>query len=393
MTDSLADASLFRRLAPLFVAMFCGFLVITVPLPVLPLRVHETLGFGTGVAGLSVGIQSFATILTRPWAGRMVDRIGAKATLTRGLLFSSGAGFTYLASVAFARPGASLGVLLAGRLVLGVGESLLITGVLNWAVLRAGPGRSGRAMAWNGMAQYGALAVGAPLGFALDRTYGFWLVAIAAIVLPALALLIVIPLHPAPALGGPRLPLSSVIRRIWRPGLGLMLAGVGFASVSTFASLDFAAKGWSGAGFALSAFGLSFVAVRLVASGLPDRFGGRAVAAVSISVEAFGQALLWAAPSPLMADLGAALTGAGCSLVYPALGVEAVRTIAPESRGIALAAFSAFQDFAIGTTGPVLGALASVAGPPAAFGVGCLMALGGIAASLAMPRSAGAASV
>ncbi len=61
--------------------MFCGFLTIGVPLPVLPLHVHGTLGFGTAMAGLAIGIQSFATILTRPVAGRMVDRDGAKATL------------------------------------------------------------------------------------------------------------------------------------------------------------------------------------------------------------------------------------------------------------------------------------------------------------------------
>ena len=389
-TGRLAEAGLFRRLAPLFVAMFFGFLVITVPLPVLPLHVHQTLGFGTAVAGLAVGIQSFATILTRPWAGRMVDRDGAKATLMRGLAISSGAGLTYLASVTLGLSSdASLAVLLAGRLLLGVGESLLITGVLSWAIVRAGPGKSGRAMAWNGMAQYGALAVGAPLGFVLDQAGGFQLVAWAAIVLPALALLVVVPLEPAPALGGTRLPLWSVVGHIWRPGLALLLAGIGFASVSTFASLDFAAKGWSGAGLALSAFGLSFVAVRLVANGLPDRFGGRVVAALSMSVEAVGQLLLWLAPSPAFAYVGAGLTGAGCSLVFPALGVEAVRGIAPANRGVALAAFSAFQDLAIGTTGPVLGALASFAGPPAVFLVGCVLAVGGIGASLAVPRLAG----
>ena len=92
---------------------------------------------------IAVGVQSFATILTRAYAGRMVDRAGAKATLVRGLLVSAGAGLVYLASVPFA-PTASLAVLLAGRLVLGAGESLLITGVLSWAVIRAGATRAAR---------------------------------------------------------------------------------------------------------------------------------------------------------------------------------------------------------------------------------------------------------
>ena len=179
--------------------MFLGFLTVSVTLPVLPLHVHGTLGFGTAMAGLAVGVQSFATVLTRAYAGRMVDRGGAKATLARGLLVCAVAGLASLASVPLA-PAASLPVLLIGRLLLGVGESLLITGVLSWAILRAGPGRSGLAMSWNGMAQYGALAVGAPLGFAFYETFGFPAVAGATVFLPLAALLVVLPRTPPPRL-------------------------------------------------------------------------------------------------------------------------------------------------------------------------------------------------
>lgn len=384
--DALESASLTRRLAPLFLAMFCGFLTICVPLPVLPLHVHQTLGFSTAIAGLTIGIQSFATIVTRPYAGRMVDHAGAKATLIRGLTVSAGAGLTYLVSLTVAQSSVvSILVLLAGRLVLGIGESMLITGVLNWAVIRAGPGRSGQAMSWNGMAQYLALAAGAPIGFEIYQRAGFAAVAWAAAILPAVALAVVVPLAPAPILGGTRLPLTAVVGQIWRPGIALMLAGIGFASVSTFASLDFAAKGWGGAGYALLSFGLCFGAVRLVAGGLPDRLGGRRVAMVTMLVEAVAQLILWTASTPTAAFIGAGLTGAGCSLVFPALGVEAMRRVAPANRGVALGAFSAFQDLAIGSTGPVLGSLAALSGPPVVFLVGSLAALAGSAASLAIP--------
>ena len=86
-----------------------------------------------------------------------------------------------------------------------------------------------------------------------------------------------------------------------------------------------------------------------------------------------------------MAYVGAGLTGAGCSLVFPALGVEAVRRVEPANRGVALGAFSAFQDLAIGSTGPVLGSLAAVSGPPVVFLVGSIAAVLGAIASLAIP--------
>jgi len=40
---------------------------------------------------------------------------------------------------------------------------------------------------------------------------------------------------------------------------------------------------------------------------------------------------------------GAVLTGVGYSLVYPGLGVEAVRRVPPESRGLAMRAYTTFS--------------------------------------------------
>ena len=381
---------LFPRIAPLFAAMFLGFLTVSLPLPALPLYVTRTLGYGTVMAGLAVGLQSLATLATRAFSGRMVDVSGSKATLVRGLVVCSAAGWLYVLSVASTSSGISLGILLVGRVTLGIGESLLITGVVTWAMSRAGPGRAGAAMSWNGMAQYGSLAAGAPLGFALFQVAGFAAVSFATALLPLVALAVVLPLASIPAAGGARLPLRSVIGCIWRPGLALTMCGIGFAAVSTFASLDFADRGWRGAGYALFAYGACFVLVRTVAGHLPDRMGGIAVAAVSMALEAIGQILLWTAPGPGVAFVGASLTGIGCSLVFPSLGVEAFRRVPPESRGIAVGAFAGFQDVAIGLTGPLLGSVAAVSRPATVFLIGALAAVVGclIAARLRrdMPR-------
>ncbi len=378
---------LLPRLAPLCATMFLGFLTVSLPLPALPLYVTGTLGFGTAVAGLTVGVQSLATLLTRAHAGRSVDADGPKATLVRGLLVCSGAGWLYLLSLAATSPAASLAVLLAGRVTLGVGESLLITGVVSWAMSRAGPGRDGAAMSWNGMAQYGSLAAGAPIGFAVFKTAGFAAVSLATALLPLVALVLVLPLRAVPPSGGTRLPLTSVLGRIWRPGVALTMCGIGFAAVSTFASLDFADRGWTGAGFALLAYGVCFVLVRSVAGHWPDRFGGVAVAAISMAIEACGQLLLWTASSPTTALVGAALTGLGCSLVFPSLGVEAFRRVPPGSRGIAVAAFAGFQDVAIGLTGPVLGEVAGASRPATVFLVGSLAAVAGAVIASGLRRA------
>ena len=69
-----------------------------------------------------------------------------------------------------------------------------------------------------------------------------------------------------------------------------------------------------------------------------------------------------ASPSALLAATGAALTGFGYSLVFPGFGVEAVRLAPPESRGVAMGAYTACLDIALGVSGPVLGLIASGAG-------------------------------
>jgi predicted MFS family arabinose efflux permease len=109
---------------------------------------------------------------------------------------------------------------------------------------------------------------------------------------------------------------------------------------------------------------------------MPDRLGGAKVALICAVIEAAGLALIWLAPSRLLAAAGSALTGFGYSLVYPGLGVEAVRRAPPQRRGLAMGAYTAFLDLALGFGSPALGLIASLAGLRSVFLATALIVLG-----------------
>ncbi|UFN51062.1 arabinose transporter [Roseomonas sp. OT10] len=376
------------RLLLLTAVLFVSYLCVALSLPVVPLFVTRGLGLGNVWAGLGVGSAFLATIFTRGLAGSLSDRHGARPAAGLGLAFYLVGGLVSMSAGPLASlPWAAFAMLVAGRLLVGFGESLVGVGVIAWGIGLVGPQRSGKVLALVGAALYGAFAVGGPLGLALLEGLGFSGAMAVGAVLPALGLLAVwrmagVAAHP----GADRPPFRRVVGRIWREGSVVGLQGVGFAAIGAFFSLLFLSRGWPFAGLGLTAFGLGFVLVRVALGHLPDRIGGLPVAIGSLAVEALGQLLVWAAPDPATALAGAFLTGLGCSLIFPAMGREVVHRVEPHLRGTALGAFAAFQDLAYGLTGPLAGLLADRAGYGGIFLAGAAAAALGLLIALRLRR-------
>jgi MFS family permease len=375
-------------LLPIMGVVLVAFLVIGFAMPVLPLHVHGELGLSTFLVGLVAGSQFAASLISRPWAGRSVDGRGAKRAVVAGLLAAAASGLLYLLSLRFVgTPWTSIAILLLGRAVLGGAESFIITGAVSWGLALVSPQNTGRVIAWVGAAMFAAFAIGAPIGAALYAVYGLRAIALGTALAPLATLLLVLPLDAVAPTSHVRSGFIRVLGTVWAPGLGAALSSVGFGAITAFVTLLFAERGWSQGWLAYTTFAAVFILARLAFGHLPDRLGGARVALVCLLIEAAGQALIWLAPSSTLALVGAALTGLGYSLVYPGFGVEAILRAPPESRGLAMGAYTACLDLSLGIGGPVLGLIASGAGLGAVFLASTLVVLCSLPIALWLQRS------
>jgi MFS family permease len=331
------------------------------------------------MVGLASGCEFAAALCSRFWSGRYADTRGAKRAVVAGLALAVAAGLLYHLSLHFAaRPRLAITSLLLGRAVLGAAESAVITGAMVWGLTLGGPRNAGLVLSWLGTAIWAAFAVGAPMGTALFAHYGFAAISLTTMLLPALTLLVVLPLRPVAPTAKESPPITRVLGAVWAPGLGLALTAVGFGSVTTFCSLLFARHGWGSAWLAYTALSLGFILGRLAFGHLPDKVGGARIALVCVLVEAAGLVPIWLAPSPWLVFLGAGITGLGYSLVYPGFGLEAMHRVPPHSQGLAMGAYTAFLDLALGISNPALGLIADVSGLASVFLVSALATLGAV---------------
>jgi predicted MFS family arabinose efflux permease len=376
LPSSTSSAASTRQILGFVYFTFVVYLSVGLPLAVLPPYVHLRMGYSAALAGLVISFQYIATLASRPWAGRISDRAGAKVSVLWGMVGCSLSGaMLIVAALLHATPWLSLAALFVSRLLLGVGESLGSTGSTLWGISSAGQASTARVISFNGISTYGGIALGAPLGVVIAGQWGLGAIGLLILLLGVVSVALASRKPPVAVRHGEHLPFSQVAGRVAPHGMALALGGIGSSVLSTFVTLFYLSRHWDGAALCLTAFGLAFVAARLLFMQAINRFGGFPVTIACFTVESVGLLLLWRASSPSMALGAAALTGFGFSLVFPALGVEAVKRVAVQNRGSALGIFTAFIDVSFFLTGPLAGAVIGLWGYASAFlfALGCVL--------------------
>ena len=374
--SAAAPAPSAPRLA--FVGVFgAGLLCLTAlgaTMPVLPRYVTGPVGAGNVAVGITIGAFAIGAVAARPFAGRVADARGRRIVLVSGAaIMGLAGGLLFL----------SMGVvgLVGARLVVGVGEALVFTAGATWVVDLAPPGRRAQSIGLFGLAVWTGLSLGTVVGEGLYALAGFGAVWAFAAIAPLLGAAIAARL-PEPR-GAPAAPAQGRVRGLvprvaLRPGVALALASAGYATMASFVVLHLAETGAGGGAAVFTTFTAAVVGARLLGGRLPDRLGARPCALAAGIAEAAGLALVAVAASPVVALAGALFMGVGFSLLYPALALLVVDGIEESRRGAALGTFTAFFDVGLGLGAPLAGAVAAVAGLPAAFVVAALLSVLGV---------------
>ncbi|MFL5871140.1 MAG: MFS transporter [Solirubrobacterales bacterium] len=365
--------------AGIFVVTMLGLISVGATLPVLPRYVKGPIGAGDLAVGVVTGAFAITGLACRPLAGNLADLRGRKLVVIAGALSTAIAGLLYFVP-------AGVGGLIVARLFLGAGEGMVYTAGSAWVVDLAPPDRRGRIIGLYGLSIWGGLSLGPPLGELILHSTSFngvWAFAAGAPLLGALvALRIPESYEPrAPAAPGRR---RLIAREALRPGLGLSLGIVGYATVAAFIVLHLDQRGIGHGAAVFTAFAASVVAMRVLGGWLPDRYGSIPCAIGASVIESAGLVAIALAQTLGAALVGALAMGAGFSLLFPSLALVVINRVPEERRGAAMGTFTAFFDIGVGVGSLIAGAAAAIGGYEAAFLIAAAFALGTVFVALSL---------
>lgn len=377
------------QIASYAILTFYGYFTIGLSLAVLPIFIHETLGFNTIIAGAVIGSQYIMTFFMRAYAGTIVDKNGPKPAIIISMICFILTGILLWAAFSnSSSPLLALSLLAVSRLLTGCGEGMVGASPINWAILRVGEQHTSTAISYNGIFNYSSMAIGAPLGVLMSLHLGNWSIALLTTLVGLIGLITTINKKALYAISKEvRNSFFSVLKSVAPFGTGLALAGIGFGTISTFITLYYNYKGWENAAICITCFSTMFVLGRFVLTGSINKIGGVKIALYSMLIESVGLLLISFAPTPFVTIIGAAITGLGFSMVFPALGVEAVKSASSANKGAALGAYGLFIDISLGISGPLVGLVAKQFGMNYIFPFSLILVLSGVVVCIFLQKS------
>jgi MFS family permease len=350
--------------------MMCGFtftvfLSLFQLLPTAPFRILD-LGGSRAVAGLFLGVLTYASALSAPVTGALADRLGKRRMLLVTSVAIAGFSLAYAAS-----PNYWLPLVLVG--FHGLFWSGLLSASAAYMTEVIPESRRAEGIGYWGMATMLATAVSPGIGLWVYHHGWVWLclgTALMNLVMAVIAWHLPSDTTVAARLSRDRLIGPGLVEwRVVAVTIALFLCSFGYGGITSFVAVRSDELGIAPRSIFFTAFALTVLVTRLVSGRLADRVGHRRFFLPCLALATVGLALTAAARTRSALVLAAAVFGLGFGNQYPAFVAYVMKFVDRSRRGAAFGGILAAFDTGIGTGSIAVGAMAARFGFGPAFGV------------------------
>ena len=340
----------FMALCAASLLFFCSYHLLT---PVFPLHLEAQ-----HVSGMQMGslVAAFmvASLLVRPWVGKLSDEISRKHLMLAGVVLFGLCPLLYLQV-------SEQWMLYAVRILHGIGFALFYTASGSYLVNILPAERKGEGISIYSNAIKIAMAI-AP-GFALllvqekHMPLVFQLSAVAALA----TLVTILCLKPAPTVGPAKTGKLFNVSAAF-PGAVMSVNSMAFGALIPFFPLLAAEKGLDNASWFYTLYAVSLIASRFVTGKLSDRYGRYAVTIPGMALVILSLILMGTSSEPWIFPVFAALYGLAAGTVQPSLMAMAADRADKTEQGSAMATFTLLNDCGIAAGTFLMGGLGSQMG-------------------------------
>ena len=327
--------------------------------------------------GLIVGVAGLATILVRPWAGRVMDLHSRRLVIRVGTLMVA------VSTLAIGFIG-HLGVLVViARLFQGIGQAITLTAFWTYIADRIPAENRAQGIALFGISGLLPMGIAPAIGDRILTTHwgyqGLFFVA-ASFAMIAFVLSLFLERSGvnvgATTTGFRSVLRSEALRPVW---LATAFLSIAFTTTFIFIKTYVTTTGLNSVGPFFAAFALSAVVWRLVFGKVPDRVGPKRIVGPGLALYAAGLAIVGLVGGTGGLAVGGLVTGLGHGITYPVVLAIATMRAPVGDRGTVTATFTAVFDLVLFSVAPILGLVIGAFGYPAMFLIVAIALLVGIA--------------
>ncbi len=350
-----------KRILPITsVVTFVGFLDTHLLIPVMALYASE-LGASIGIIGLIIGLYAITNTPANILFGRLIDRVGYKASLTAGLIgdalgmffYSLCPSWVYLALV---------------RAFHGISGGLVGPATMSLTADYSEQTHKGRAMGFYGMSIAAATLVGYGGGGVIASRLGYKIVFLFGAVLLAIGAVLSLLLPSGKKRGNvtAEAPLAQTLKQVkgllGRKGLTVSYCSIfaqyfTFGGVVTLLPIYLNKLGMEAfhMGMLLTTFAIMFIIVQFPSGALSDRVGRLVPAICGLSLGIISLIILPSLTTFPLLTVTMALYGTAYGLLFPSISALVADYTLPEERGMATGIFHALLTAGVAIGAPIIG--------------------------------------